>query len=206
MQITVFCKKEPFGKLIRFVYSHLKRVIKFIDPGSSPVLLSGIDTIIQHIKDVGEGITETIQARRIKQIILKMKITVAILLVACLQVSASGYAQKITISKKNAPVEQVLKEIKKQTGYLFFYNQDWLKQVKSVNIDVKKASIDEVLDICFYNQPVDYSIVDRTIILSRRELFVPKIENLFKQEVPPHEVKGKVTDTRGETLPGVSVR
>ncbi|HEY1062664.1 MAG TPA: SusC/RagA family TonB-linked outer membrane protein, partial [Daejeonella sp.] len=135
-----------------------------------------------------------------------MKLTAAVLLIACLQVSASGFAQKITISRHNAPVEQVLKEIKKQTGYLFFYNQEWIKQVKAVDIDVKQASIDEVLKICFYNQPVNYSIVDKTIILSKKELFTPNAEIPIFKETPPKEVKGKITDATGETLPGVSVR
>jgi TonB-dependent SusC/RagA subfamily outer membrane receptor len=189
MQITAFCKKEPFSKLNRFTYSHLIRVIKFIDPGFIPAL-----------------VTEINRAKLIRQIILKMKLTAAVLLIACLQVSASGFAQKITISRHNAPVEQVLKEIKKQTGYLFFYNQEWIKQVKAVDIDVKQASIDEVLKICFYNQPVNYSIVDKTIILSKKELFTPNAEIPIFKEVPPKEVKGKITDASGETLPGVSVR
>ena len=189
MQITAFCKKEPFSKLSRFAYSQLIRVIKFIDPGFFPVLVSEIN-----------------RAKLIRQIILKMKLTAAVLLIACLQVSASGFAQKITISRHNAPVEQVLKEIKKQTGYLFFYNQEWIKQVKAVDIDVKQASIDEVLKICFYNQPVNYSIVDKTIILSKKELFTPNAEIPIFKEVPPKEVKGKITDSSGETLPGVSVR
>ena len=138
MQITAFCKNEPFSKLNRFSYSLIIRVLKFIDLGFIPFIVSEIN-----------------QAKLIRQITLKMKLTAAVLLIACLQVSASGFAQKITISKQNAPVEQVLKEIKKQTGYLFFYNQEWIKQVKAVDIDVKQASIDEVLKIYFYNQPVN---------------------------------------------------
>jgi len=189
MQITAFCKKEPFSKLIRLTYSHLIRVIKFIDPRFFPVL-----------------VTEINRAKLIRQIILKMKLTAAVLLIACLQVSATGFAQKITISRHNAPVEQVLKEIKKQTGYLFFYNQEWIKQVKAVDINVKQATIDEVLKICFYNQPVNYSIVDKTIILSKKELFISNSEIPIFKEVPPKEVKGKISDTSGETLPGVSVR
>jgi TonB-linked SusC/RagA family outer membrane protein len=189
MQITAFCKKEPFSKLNRFADSHLIRVIKFITPEFTPALVIAIN-----------------RAKPFRQVILKMKLTAVVLIIACLQVSASGFAQKITISRQNAPVEQVLKEIKKQSGYLFFYNQEWIKQVKAVDIDVKQASIDEVLKICFYNQPVNYSIVDKTIILSKNEGFIPNIEIPIQKEVPPKEVKGKVKDASGETLPGVNVR
>lgn len=189
MQITTFCKKEPFSKLIRLLQSHLVRFITFFYPLNSQVLVTAINR--SEIK---------------RQIILKMKLTAAILLIACLQVSASGFAQKITLSKQNAPVEQILKEIKKQTGYLFFYNQEWIKQANAVTIDVKQASISEVLEICFQNQPVNYSIVDKTIILSKKELLSPNTEITNFKEVPPKEVKGKITDKSGETLPGVSVR
>lgn len=189
MQITAFCKKAPFVKYGRSVSALLTQVIKFIDPGNQ----------------AGSKLTDSVQSNRIRKIIIRMKMTIAILLVACLQVSAAGYAQKITLSQKNAPIEQVLKEIKNQTGYLFFYNQDWLKQVRAVDIKVKNASIDKVLDICFHNQPLVYSIVDKTIILSRRENLVPAAP-LEEQQVMAEEIRGKVTDSKGVPLPGVSVR
>ena len=98
MQITVFCKKEPFIKLKRFTYSHLIRVKEIIDPEFTPALVTSIN-----------------RAKPFRQVILKMKLTAVVFIIACMQVSASGFAQKITISRQNAPVEQVLKEIKKQS-------------------------------------------------------------------------------------------
>ena len=53
--------------------------------------------------------------------LLLMKFTTILLLAACLQVSARGLAQKITLSERNAPLEKILKQIHKQTGYQFFY-------------------------------------------------------------------------------------
>lgn len=205
MQITAFCKKRPFGKLKRFVHTLLTSIIKIIDPGSLPALKSQ-DSVLTRLVPVEISRIIKYPDRRITQIIIKMKLTIAILLVASIQVSATGYAQKITISRQNAPIEQVLKDIKLQTGYLFFYNQDWLKQVKAVNINVKKASIDQVLDICFNNQPVNYSIVDKTIILSKKDNFIPRTDEFISKEAPPQEINGVITDAKGESLPGVSVR
>ena len=51
-----------------------------------------------------------------KKIIRTMKITFIFLTVLCLQVSAVAFSQRISINQKNMPLEQVLKEIKSQTG------------------------------------------------------------------------------------------
>ncbi len=79
MQITAFCKKEPFTKLKRFTHSHLIRVKKIIEPEFTPALVTAIN-----------------RAKPFRQVILKMKLTAVVLIIACLQVSASGFAQKIT--------------------------------------------------------------------------------------------------------------
>ncbi|WP_432327683.1 hypothetical protein ACRQ5D_31075 [Mucilaginibacter sp. P25] len=52
-----------------------------------------------------------------------MKLSIILLLATILQVSAKSYAQKITLSEKNAPLEKVLKEIREQSGYDFFITQ-----------------------------------------------------------------------------------
>jgi TonB-linked SusC/RagA family outer membrane protein len=205
MQITTYSKGGAFEQFRKFSYAQLTRVINYFDTGYLTALKPQTSAAYQPAT-VGVNGFIKYPDRRITQIIVKMKMTVVILLIASIQVSATGFAQKITISQQNAPIEHVLKEIKKQTGYLFFYNQEWLKQVKAVNIDVKNASIDEVLDICFINQPVNYSIVDKTIILSKKENFTPVVDNFILLEIPPAEIKGVVTDAKGETLPGVSVR
>src|SRR5687768_15140261 len=83
------------------------------------------------------------------KIMLVMKITAVLLLGACLQVSARGVSQTLTLSFKNAPLEQVLHEIQKQTGYSFFYEDGLLKNAKHVDIAVKKVTLVQALDICF---------------------------------------------------------
>src|SRR5258708_5482815 len=52
---------------------------------------------------------------------LVMKMTAFLLIVACLQVSANGFSQKINLSIREAPLEKVFKEIQKQSGYSFWY-------------------------------------------------------------------------------------
>ncbi len=58
-----------------------------------------------HGKGKGRVITKTL---------LVMKLTAFLLLAACVQVSAKGFGQTISLYEKNAPLEKVIQQIKKQ--------------------------------------------------------------------------------------------
>src|SRR5690606_12416042 len=81
--------------------------------------------------------------------LLAMKLSAIILLSACLQVSAKGYAQRVTLSEKNASLETVFRYIEKQTGYVFFFDQHLLDKAKKVSVDLKRASLEKALQACF---------------------------------------------------------
>ena len=125
----------------------------------------------------------------------------------CMQVSAEGYSQKITISEKNAPLQKVFKEIEKQSGYVFWYESSLIPSNSKINVSVKNAELKEVLELCFSNQPVTYSILGKTIVLKEKPS--PKVHESVQQAVevaiPPITVRGKVTDEKGNALPRVSV-
>ena len=64
------------------------------------------------------------------KLMLKMKLTAFLFFIIILQAGATGYAQSITISKQNVSLEVIFKEVKDQTGYLFFYNKDWISKAR----------------------------------------------------------------------------
>jgi len=130
-----------------------------------------------------------------------MKITAFILLAFCLHVSAASLAQNVTLSEHKAPLEKVLNDIRQQTGYVFFYNQDWMQQAHPVDIDVKEVSLEKALQVCFSDQPYDYAIVNKTIVLKLKAA-----RQTGKIELPePVNVSGKVTDSLGTPLIGATV-
>src|SRR6266542_1898240 len=96
--------------------------------------------------------------RTLTKTLLIMKFTAILITIACLHAGAKGYSQKVTLDEKNAPIEKVLKEIKRQTGYDFFYNLKTLALSEKITVAVKEASITEALDLCFKNTPLTYSI------------------------------------------------
>ncbi|HEX9509763.1 MAG TPA: TonB-dependent receptor [Puia sp.] len=129
---------------------------------------------------------------------LVMKMTAFLLIVACLQVSANGFSQKINLSIREAPLEKVFKEIQKQSGYSFWYKTRQLDKAAKVTLDLKNVSLDEALKKCFENQPLDYFIVEQTIVIKPRELSPPAA-------VPASIIKGKVTTAAGKPLGGVTI-
>ncbi|NSL85626.1 TonB-dependent receptor [Chitinophaga sp. Mgbs1] len=132
-----------------------------------------------------------------------MKLTAFLLLVIALQVSATGYSQKLTLDMRNVPLAKVLKEIRKQTGYTFFYNTEMLKQAK-VSIQAEQAGLEEVLGKCLNSARLNYSILDNTIILSAKATGSADEQ---PQPVANISVFGKITDAlTSEPLTGASVK
>jgi len=133
--------------------------------------------------------------------LLIMKFTAILLFIACLHTSAKSYSQQITLSLKNAPLEQVFKEIQRQSGYNIVYNNGTIRNTSNVDISVSNATVEEVMLLCIKNQPLSYSIVDKTIVVKPAEK-APVSENT---PPPPGEVHGRVTDSKGAPLSGVTV-
>lgn len=143
---------------------------------------------------------------RSKTILLAMKLTTFILLIACLHVSAKGITQ-VTFSGKDVPLERVFEAIKKQTGYSFLYNSDAIKKARPVTIDVKDMPVEEVLAECLRGQPFDFKVADKTIfILPKKSEVSPElIENGQATETKQINVTGRVVNEKGESVSGVSV-
>ncbi len=132
--------------------------------------------------------------------ILVMKLTAVFLLAGFLQVSAAGFSQTVTISRENMPLQKLFREIKKQTGFVFFYNTRLLQKTHPVNLDVKNRNLKEVLDQVFAAQPVTYSIVNKTVVVNeRKELPRPVEAEVIRDTVPQLEIRGKVVNEASGT-------
>ncbi len=138
------------------------------------------------------------------KLLLIMKFTIAILLISSLQVFAVGYGQRITLSEKNVPISKVFKEINRQTGYQFFYEDELVKNVGNISIRVKNAPLQEVLKICFRNLPLRYTISENTIVVTPAPTTIPATS--FAVIPPPVEVNGTVVNANGKPLAGASIK
>ncbi|HXO76567.1 MAG TPA: STN domain-containing protein, partial [Puia sp.] len=97
------------------------------------------------------------------QTILAMKLTAFLLTAALLSAHAGVRSQNVTLSCDHTPLKKVFSEIRKQTGYSFFYNYDLLKNAHDVTLSVKDAPLNEVLKLAFADQPLGYVIQNKTV-------------------------------------------
>ena len=127
-----------------------------------------------------------------------MKLTTIIILSACLTASVNGYSQKVTISEKNANLEKIFKQIKKQTGYVFFYDVSILDGAKPVTIQVKDVEIEQVLKEILHDQLLDYSIENKTIAIVKKDPSIIKEQTPLPS--PPITVRGRIVNDGGEPV------
>lgn len=132
-----------------------------------------------------------------------MRLTAFLIIISLTRLSATAYGQKVTLNEKNVPLETVLKKIKQQSGYNLFYNAIDLKKAHNISIDVKNVPVEEALRQCSEDQPLSITVIDNTIVVKEKEGFAgTKSKGPVAAEI---EIRGKITDEKGETLSGVTV-
>ena len=137
---------------------------------------------------------------------LVMRLTIVLLIAACLHVQANGYGQNISLSVQNVSLENVLKKIKKQAGYHLVYREEWMSQAEKVSLTLNNVSITEALNACFKNQVLTYELVNKTIVVKRTITPLEQhADRKFVEEPQDIVITGKVTNQDGNPLEGVSV-
>lgn len=134
----------------------------------------------------------------------RMKLATFFLFIGCLQVSATAYSQKtsINLSLRDVSLEKAFTAIKEQSDYLFLYNNEKLNHVADkISLKVKDATIQQVMDACLKGLPLSYKIIDKTVIIIPGT--APMATTGTQQ---PIEISGRVTDSVGTPLIGVSVQ
>jgi len=139
-----------------------------------------------------------------EQIYLKivriMKLTVFLLLAACLQVSAKGYSQdKITLRMNDAELKKVILTIQKNTSFRFLFDEATVRNKSRVSINVIDAAVPDVLDKIFSTNNIGYRIFNNNLVVLREGMTSEEINDL------QITVSGSVTSSSGEPLAGVSV-
>lgn len=138
-----------------------------------------------------------------KKILRAMKLTIVIILLTLLQVSASGFAQnRITLSRKNAPMGKILNDIRTQSGYDVLFIRKDIKLAKPVSINVNNASLEETLKQVFANQPLEYVIEAETIVVMEKK----SLPETQRTEAVNIDITGKVVDETDQGVPGVTVK
>ncbi|WP_316836796.1 SusC/RagA family TonB-linked outer membrane protein [Pedobacter nutrimenti] len=138
-----------------------------------------------------------------RKLLLVMKITTFLITVCIMQVSASSFAQKITLNQKGITIESLFREISKQTGYSVFYSDKKIDQNRKIDAHFKDTPLEEVLNISFKDQPVKFTISDQSVLIERKEpTFLERLANRWASI----DANGRVVDSENRPLPGASVK
>jgi len=132
-----------------------------------------------------------------------MRLTTVVLIASLMQVSATGLAQKISLSQSKAPLSAVLLDIKAQSGYDFIVSEKLLSKAKPVTIKVTNTEVTDVLEKVFENQNLSYEIDSKTVLIKEKELsIIDRIVARF-QAIDAH---GNVVDELGKPVSGATVK
>ncbi len=161
--------------------------------------------ILWHLKNGGRLFTKTSPVSTnepwVRKLLLIMKLVTILLFFAAMHVSANGIAQ-ITISESQISLQKVFKKMHRQSGYDFLYNSELVRQNGKVSIDVRNVSLEEALDKCLSGKSLTYRIVERTVVIKQKLQVEKEQPRPMVQDI---EVSGRITDTTGVPLAGVSV-
>ena len=105
--------------------------------------------------------------------------------------------QKVTIHLEQVKVQEIFKEINKQTGLNFVYSAMQLNEIGMVSLNVKDVTVDFALKKLFEGKPFTYKFEMQSIIIRKIEV-MPKGKT-------SRTIRGVITDKAREPLPGVTV-
>lgn len=137
-----------------------------------------------------EGLSLSLKLFRI------MKLTCALILLVCLQVSAAGFSQsRITVNFQAQSLKKALSYIEKKSDYRFLYNENLVADAPKVTLIMTDAEVTDVLK----------HILDKTGLsfqMMANNLVVLKTGDVDLADI---HVTGKVTGSTGDPIAGASV-
>jgi len=135
----------------------------------------------------------------IKNIFLKMKITILLLALTLISAKASVYSQNthLNLEANQKSIRDVLKLIETQSDLRFFYNEEFADLNRKVDLNFREEKLDNILNSLFFNSGLSFRIFEDNVVV-----ITPVGDELLQDT----KVTGKVIDaTTGEPLPGVYV-
>ncbi|MGQ7871105.1 SusC/RagA family TonB-linked outer membrane protein [Sunxiuqinia sp. sy24] len=157
------------------------------------------------------GVMSTFLKWKVFQFLIMIKVIWVIILASVLQVAATeSYSQatKISLSMKDASLEEVIWTMKKMTEFNFFYQNDEIEEIQGLNIEFSDQTVGAILDECLKKTGLTYEIVHKAVIVHKstaenelpNSLLDLELDNLQKKTIT-----GRVTDINGMPLPGATI-
>lgn len=130
-----------------------------------------------------------------------MKLTSLFFFLGLLQLSASVYSQqtKLSLTASDLSVREIIDRIEEQSNFKFLYRDEVIDADRKVSMELK-GNVEEVLKKVFVGTDVFYRFLGNNLIV----LTTPA-EQAGSSKQSQLTISGKVTDSSGSPLPGVTV-
>ncbi|WP_448959883.1 SusC/RagA family TonB-linked outer membrane protein [Larkinella arboricola] len=120
--------------------------------------------------------------------------------------------RSISIKADNTPLKTVLNKLEHLADVKFVYSPNTIRSNRKVTIDMTSRKLSEILHTLLSPLNLTYKVIGGQILLSSPQLGDPPVpaaetDNApsLKAERQDRSLSGRVTDEKGEALPGVSI-
>lgn len=134
-----------------------------------------------------------------RKVLRRMKATTIFLIFFATGLFATeihSQVSKVSLDVTNANVRDVLREIEKQTDYLFVFNPNEVDLNRKTSLQIEDKMVAEVLSGIFKSTDVIYAIEGNNIMLMKRP-------DLLQQN--KKQITGTVTDEHGDPIIGANI-
>lgn len=131
-----------------------------------------------------------------------MKLSVVLMIVGMMQVSAAVYSQneKITVKEKNISLSDLLWKIQNQTDFVFTFNSAMVEQYSNLTVKTE-GKLEDVLKEILKDTDLDFKVTNGIYVINKK---APIIEE--QQPEKKISISGTVKDEKGEPLPFAAIR
>lgn len=137
--------------------------------------------------------------------IIKMKLIIVFVLLSFASAFANVNAQRVSLNVKNVSLNEVMRSIRKQTGYNFVLHPNLQNRSITITSNVKDLPLENAIDEILKDQPIEYSIKGKSIALMPKTADASRnaaIDEVVDQET----ITGRVVSSNGEGIPGAVVK
>ncbi len=131
---------------------------------------------------------------------MKLRMVLIIFLVGLTSLPTMAQDQTVTLKLTDVNLYELFDAIRKQTGVRFLYNAEQMKEVPKVSVDVKNKKVKDVLTNVLSKTSLAFEYSKGVVTLIKKDSTKTQ-----SQTVNVITVTGKVTDEKGNSIPGATI-
>ncbi|UGU16664.1 TonB-dependent receptor [Sinomicrobium kalidii] len=119
--------------------------------------------------------------------------------------SHSSAQTRMNINVKNVTIENLFREIQKNSEYIFFYKDGTIDENRKISVKVTDATLQDIFERVFKADGLTYELDGRQVIVRKKNVKIPEAADESSVKPQGLEISGMVVDSGGLPLPGANV-